>query len=952
MPPQEQQAEQVELFGPGGCDKTLPANEVVEEYTFGQFVRLRYEDRDGPRPVTAEMPADSERRLLHMLGAAALEHAVTLPRVLADKPEELPDEDEIERVRVRDVDDLLARRVVKLNGTEVSVELDTDAVRQLLGGERATAVAKNGKQRIAVLLAPDAKGEPVARHPAVREHVVSDLAAFLARPAVAGLGGASFPVELDREAIKDLREDGVVTVGAGADAVTVVLGENGAGHAVSSAFAARAGTPEVTDHRVEEHSRPSSYVDMTIPAMPQSDALFTIGLYLPWTQTWRLKGYSRGSLVHSLTLAPQEETTIELFTWDRRKRSVEQSSTFESDQSIEQTDTTKDVMDVVRELSNSSEFKIEGHAKVNVKYAAVEAEIGTSADYTSKLNATARRSTSHLQESTQKAAARIRVSRQTRISEASETGTEERVTRKVRNANMCRTLTLNYFEVLAHYTVTTAFTQDEAQVCFFVPFPPSLRYKTFSETDLRVHERALRGALLDLELADGFQAARSAYARRWAMQHVCDAPTCHQEHDSTNGSGGEDENEDPSRKAVEDAVKRVIACARLLNNARVRPLVYTCEVDGSPATPAEILDVQRWCWWKLLALDYGTVHDQLQQLAIAGTVASFDAPEGVVPPPPIYVPDISTDEKIEMLTQIIETAPPGTLQMIDPGEPSDTATNHVRNEVFPLLKELGSRGDATFNSLVAGNAFDPDDAGLVAALMNFQAELKSYRAATDASLGASGDMSALRVAQRQAELDADSDLVRSAFPLGESALSAERVDALLTHLNEHKSHYRYALLQGMPIGDQMQELAQVGVPTDLVEPRILGMVTGGVGGIDLLAVPINTALEPAWKKVRNVFIDKNAELVALTATQTTRMPTPGVSMEARLGDCDACEPFIKTSREIELEQRRAQARMQRATAHQAELTADRFEARIKKGNLDDPDPDPASLHVTLDKPSS
>jgi len=80
------------------------------------------------------------------------------------------------------------------------------------------------------------------------------------------------------------------------------------------------------------------------------------------------------------------------------------------------------------------------------------------------------------------------------------------------------------------------------------------------------------------------------------------------------------------------------------------------------------------------------------------------------------------------------------------------------------------------------------------------------------------------------------------------------------------------------------------------------MIQGGLGEEDLLAVPINTALEPEWKKVRDVFIDKNEELTKLTAERQVRMPTPGASIEARLGACDACEEFIMENRSIELDE--------------------------------------------------
>ena len=632
--------EHTELLEPGGCDKTLPANEVVEEFTFGQFVKLRYKASDGRlRPVAGQLAKGDSRALLPALGATALDGAVSIGALLDGKPEGLPARDdgpEPDHIRVKDVDDLIASGRVMVGDKEAAVVLDEGHVRRLLTGLPAITVAKVGRHMEPVVLEPSARG-PVATRPLMRRHEVSDLAAFLAAPQVPGLGGGSFPLDIDAEDVKELRSEGLVTLGSGSKAVTVVVEGAAAPEAAIASYAARANgdTAIRSSDRsgIDELRRyQAQFMKPAELLPPQLPDAFTLGLYLPWTQSWQLKGYSRGSLAHSLTLAPQEEATIELFTWDRRKRSLEQSSSFDSDQSLEQTDTTKDVMDVVKELASSSEFKVEGHAKLNVKYMGVEAEVGVAGSYAAKVNATARRSVNHVQDSTEKAAARVRVSRQTRISESSETGSEERVTRKVRNTNMCRTLTLDYFEVLAHYNVTTAFDRDNAEVCVFVPLPLSLRNKVFAEQDLRVHERALVAALLDSRLADGFQAARTTYARTWAMQHVCDRPKC--DHPRPPATSGPNDGGGTPRAALDAAVARVVSAARALRSASLGGITREVLIDGGSASAASVLEVQRWCFWALLEREYGTAHETLEGLAAAGT----QIPMGPPGYPPFQIP--------------------------------------------------------------------------------------------------------------------------------------------------------------------------------------------------------------------------------------------------------------------------------------------------------------------------
>lgn len=929
-----------ELFGFEQCDKRLPVNEVVEEYSFGQFVRIRYNVADGDsRPIVAMVPPVSQRSALSAAGGAALGRGVSVKGLLSGSPERLAEPEassELRRVEIDDVDHVIAEGMLKIERETVRVGLDASQIRGLLAGLAVEASVHMSGSESRVLLTPRAcrASLPISRH-----YLVNDLATFLENPVVPGVGGNPYPLVLDASAVKELRRDGVAQVGDGAEQVVLTR--------MSSGLRADPNASSSRTRGVQEVVR----LDHPGPPLMQSRDAFTLGLYLPWIQSWRLKGYSRGSLLHSLTLAPQEEATIELFTWDRRKRSLDQSSSFDTEQSIEQSETTKDVIDVVRELANSNEFKIEGHARVNVKYAAVEADVGIAGDYTSKLNETAKRSTQHLVDSTTKAAARVRASRQTKISESSEIGREERVTRKLRNPNMTRTLTLDYFEVLSHYIITTAFDKLNAQVCIFVPFPIWLRSYTFVEEDLRTHERDLRMALINPELAAGFEAARLLYSRNWAMLHVCDAPPC--DHAGTLAGGGGGTGIDPTgRKPLEEAAARVVMASKVLTGSSTLTFTDKGLKDKVQPDASDALEVQRWGFRKLMERDHGTLWETLYKLALAGSAGSSSNFAGgtiIIP----ATPSIPMDTQILMLDQLVDATPPATLQVVDTGQPQESVKTLLGLEASAAAdRNHGGMGAfiATMQAFDQMKCADVDDAGLVAGLIAFQKLLVAYKKSVGDVLGNAADVVGLREAQRQAMLDADADQVRSAFPLGDVAAAAERVDALIKHLNQHASHYRFAILQALPIGDQMRELALLGIPTELIEPRILGMINGGLSGADLLAVPINTALDPEWKKLREVFIDGNKDLVELTSDREVRMPTPGTSIEARLGACDACEDFIMQSRAIDLEQKRTQARAQAAAADQAEVETDRAKARVANGDLDDPTPTPTGLHVTIDKP--
>lgn len=267
------------------------------------------------------------------------------------------------------------------------------------------------------------------------------------------------------------------------------------------------------------------------PTVVQSNKL-QFSAVLPWTQKWKLLGYSRGKLIQSLTLAPQEETTIELFSWDRRRRSLDQTSQTDTESSTEFDQKQQDSMETLRELINGSEFNREVGAQFAASYG-TDAQTYVKLDSQGKLSGkdsvtqTARTTGKRISDLTLKASNRVKVQRTSKITESSEVGREERVTRKIRNSNMCRTLSFDYFELMVSYEVQT---QPDAQgliLCLLLtnPFADShsgIYIPEFEAKHLRIYDSILRPALLNDELLPGFMAARLLAARVAAKSIACE----------------------------------------------------------------------------------------------------------------------------------------------------------------------------------------------------------------------------------------------------------------------------------------------------------------------------------------------------------------------------------------------------------------------------------------------
>src|SRR5262249_33855003 len=140
-----------------------------------------------------------------------------------------------------------------------------------------------------------------------------------------------------------------------------------------------------------------------------------LALYTPWKQQWKLKGYSRGELLQALALAPQEEVTIEVSSWDKRKTTFEDSAQSEFEQSTDFTQTDKDSQSVVREVGNQFQAGMTSGMQVGVKVSeAVDIHGQASGDIHDSMNNSAKSTLDSVSEAVRHSAAKLRLERQTK----------------------------------------------------------------------------------------------------------------------------------------------------------------------------------------------------------------------------------------------------------------------------------------------------------------------------------------------------------------------------------------------------------------------------------------------------------------------------------------------------------------------------------------------------------
>jgi len=193
---------------------------------------------------------------------------------------------------------------------------------------------------------------------------------------------------------------------------------------------------------------------------------YLLGAQLRYKQEWHLLGHARGELLHSLPLAPGEETTIDVLTWDRNVYKREEEIKQDLEREVRENQTFKDSREVVREIQRTSKFYMSGKGSVNIlKIVQINADPGGLSSETVR---TAKGSKQTIVEATQTTSSKLHNQRKTSISTTREFGSEERVSRKLSNTNRCHPVTYHFYEILRSYNVSTSLASPAARPCIFV----------------------------------------------------------------------------------------------------------------------------------------------------------------------------------------------------------------------------------------------------------------------------------------------------------------------------------------------------------------------------------------------------------------------------------------------------------------------------------------------------
>lgn len=615
-------------------------------------------------------------------------------------------------------------------------------------------------------------------------------------------------------------------------------------------------------------------------------------------QVWEHKGYTRGELINTISLAPGEELTLEFHSWDKSTIKNEQELAQESEMRVSENLTERDSLTVVRETSRHMGATYAPNVSVSIP--GVGNVSGSGPDLSANIDKTLTKTTEQVRERTAEASNTLKNTRKMRIETSREVGREQKQTRTIANTNRCHTLNCHYFEVMSNYQITTRL--FDVLPCVLIPHnKPSI-----TSAWVLCHENILKQSLLGKTFLPGFDAARiletcRLYSNRFACARTITLPDL----------PAEDLSEDILVSLLDDILQPYID---LQNSVRgFFDEIWDVYVPDRPDFLVDFWGVMDWA----LPVALLTEPEHLQGILALALIYST---------PPV----VNALRKLEqqrgkvsarnLLHSFFSTVKPNHFQF----DLVERAAIGKGLEALGIPKSLA-------NTLLNWGLLDlaPNDGGLQQAVQ-----------ATDHRLfqmGATGQTETMRATVRSAtelEWSTAPGAPQESFSRIELAQAQVDFEQLKCHIDDNRPHYDQAIWQRMH-PDQRLEYLQAYYPA--IAAIVGNEIIGFVG--DKAAYPI-ADFEEVDKLTGQVLevsltdligdVKKKYEDDYIPEPQLVTQPTQGTVLEAVVGQCDACEDFIQQSRLIDL-------RLQEAKARQAESEATRYEKRIESEDYSDPE---------------
>jgi hypothetical protein len=221
------------------------------------------------------------------------------------------------------------------------------------------------------------------------------------------------------------------------------------------------------------------------------------GLDARFSQVWNLTDLTIGDLASTMSLAPGEQLTVEVQTSQRK---VLDQSTLDSTEAISSSESTtsdKEAVNVARASSKTENWHVDASATVTCGYASATVSGG----YAKTVSESNQATINHVTEATKKSAKNLKALHKIDVRGVSETFVQNRMTRALKNPYRDRSLSVNVFQLLKHFSVETDLVEQRGAMIFRVD---SI---SFNNAFVLSHIDFLRKTLLDSSLIDDLPSA-------------------------------------------------------------------------------------------------------------------------------------------------------------------------------------------------------------------------------------------------------------------------------------------------------------------------------------------------------------------------------------------------------------------------------------------------------------
>lgn len=612
-----------------------------------------------------------------------------------------------------------------------------------------------------------------------------------------------------------------------------------------------------------------------LPALPRYD----IGVFSTFEQVWALQGYSRGALVNSITLAPQEELSIEIFSWSKSKSEEERTVGSEMERNTEIGSMGRVSNAVARDLSENTDTSGDVGLGIPLAPAGLPLDVNASTSVSSQVKTGIQGTIDQIHESTRRSTERIKSTQQVKVVQTDESGREDRTIRRIRNANGSRSLTMNYFEVLENFKVVTEL-KETKRFCVLVDCPD---LGAVDPAFIVAYEDRLQRALRSSNYLPGFEAAKKLIAQGWFDGAALIKAEI--ENAANQSVGAEQAPDLPQKTVLTVAHNLRDVLAKLLNvdllkAAEVLAKFYN-PFDGIDVSDAERTGAEEALGLYNFWFKFKVVSPGMEGKARAYVAAvTDDAPEGLVV------------EALSALTAGVDDEWLTTLKLV--------AANLVAIQLaslllipFPLLAPV-------FLEL----AIVDNNAGLPSLLGKAKQELKTYEVSASVQLPTATVQDVHEIPSKPAP--------PQLFSLHDLALAHAEFIKLQLHIEANKTYYLNAIWKREDSNSRYERLRLKGLHS-YVENHLLGFI-GNKAVFPLREAALGEFVAGQLQKQLVDFDPAGTDVVEgkeyppiHAAESEVWLPTPALYMETIAGRCESLEPYLLERREIEKQLAQAQA---------------------------------------------